>query len=87
MLATVLLLWTTRIRDPEALVAEDGRVQSTKILKALPFGLDFADTAARKWTFRPRPAPWHATLTFHFGSLTEDECRNVQCDGLQSFWR
>lgn len=56
----------------EAVIGKDGRVQSTKVLKGLPFGLaDEAVKAVEQWTFKPstlngKPVEVIYVLTAHF---------------------
>jgi len=53
-------------------IDEEGCVRNTRILKALPLGLDVTTLAAvRSWTFRPatlegRPVPVYYVLTVPF---------------------
>ncbi|MGA7617113.1 MAG: von Willebrand factor type A domain-containing protein, partial [Thermoanaerobaculia bacterium] len=57
----------------EALIDRTGRVQRTKVLQSLPFGLDQkAVDAVRQWRFRPatlhgKPVPVLINLSVHFG--------------------
>jgi TonB family protein len=77
--------WKARISGAttiEVVVSEQGRVLSSRVMRPFPFGIDAAaQEAARRWTFTPQQAEWQGMLEFHFGLLTEDECRKVQCDG------
>lgn len=68
----------------EVTVSEEGRVLASRVLRPMPFGIDAAAMeAARKWTFKPQQAEWQGMLEFHFGWISEEECRRVQCDGLR----
>lgn len=65
----------------EIVVSEEGRVISSRVLRAMPWGIDAAaQQAARRWTFTPQHAQWQGTLEFHFQWLTEDQCRKAGCD-------
>jgi len=65
----------------EIVVSAEGRVISSRVLRAMPWGIDAAaQQAAHRWTFTPQHAEWQGTLEFHFQWLTEEQCRKAGCD-------